>query len=257
MLEPVPHSVRPPREPLEPLEPDTTPIFRPHRRPPVPRLVALDDGQLLEGEVWRVRRARTIIGRVEGTIVIPNDPDISAKHLEIASVRVEGETRWRLVDLNSTNGTFVRVNRAPLADGKELILASHRYRVRLTSPPGPADQDIRSTRSFHGESSPTCPTLYLELLTPERQPQFRIGSGGATIGADASQCDLVPTDDPYLSPLHARVSCVGDRWQIEDAGSVNGTWVRIDRVTLDQDAEFQIGEQRFRFLLSRDDNAGL
>ncbi|QEG39721.1 FHA domain-containing protein [Roseimaritima ulvae] len=243
---------------VEPLKPDTTPIFRPVRRPPVPRLIAVDDGQLLDGEVWRLRRSRTIIGRAEGDILIAGDPDISGKHIELACVPVEGGMKWRLTDLNSTNGTFVRVNRAPLADGKELILASHRYRFHMPAEPHRDAEDIRATRLFAGNASePAEHAVWLELLGPNRSQRFDVPETGATIGADASQCELVPARDPFLSPMHARISRVRDRWQIEDVGSVNGTWMRIDRVMLDQDAEFQIGEQRFRFLLSRDDSSGM
>ncbi len=242
---------------VEPLKPDTTPIFRPVRRAPVPRLIAVDDGQLLDGEVWRLRRSRTIIGRADGDILIGGDPDISAKHVELACLQIDGCLKWRLTDLNSTNGTFVRVNRAPLADGKELILASHRYRFHMPAELPRDDENIRATRLFAGNPAAAEGEVWLELLAPDRSQRFDIPDRGATIGSDPAQCELVPTRDPFLSPMHARISCVRDRWQIEDVGSVNGTWMRVERVTLDQDAEFQIGEQRFRFLLSRDDSAGM
>jgi pSer/pThr/pTyr-binding forkhead associated (FHA) protein len=31
-------------------------------------------------------------------------------------------------------------------------------------------------------------------------------------------------DDEYLSPLHARCTCRGGVWAIEDLGTTNGTW---------------------------------
>jgi len=237
----------------EPLAPDTTPIFRPQRRPPVPRLVALDDGQLVDGEVFRLRVARTVIGRIGADIVLAGDPDISAKHVELACVQSEGRARWRLTDLKSTNGTFVRINRAPLADKKELILASHRYRFHILENEKWNDQDIRSTRAFAGPAETAAGRVWLEWLAGESTTRFDVPSSGATVGSDERACDIVPPRDPFLSPMHARISCVRGRWQIEDVGSVNGTWMRIERVMLDQDAEFQIGEQRFRFLLSRGD----
>lgn len=47
-----------------------------------------------------------------------------------------------------------------------------------------------------------------------------------TIGTGA-QCDVRVHDDPYVSIVHARVTCDDDgRFWIEDLGSTNGTWIQ-------------------------------
>ena len=44
-----------------------------------------------------------------------------------------------------------------------------------------------------------------------------------TIGREASRD--IPIDDHLASRLHARLSCKGDSWLLEDCGSRNGTLV--------------------------------
>jgi pSer/pThr/pTyr-binding forkhead associated (FHA) protein len=44
----------------------------------------------------------------------------------------------------------------------------------------------------------------------------------------------IELSDPSVSRLHARIRAVGGRWLLEDAGSVNGTWSRGQRVRQDE-----------------------
>jgi hypothetical protein len=117
---------------------DTTP-FRPQRRPPIALLCIFDD-QDQDGEWVRLRGDTAIIGRTEGDITIPHDNMMSSRHAELAR-RVEGgRTRWHLTDLQSTNGTFVRVASALLKHNQELLLGSCRFRFQapaIGAEPGP------------------------------------------------------------------------------------------------------------------------
>ena len=66
------------------------------------------------------------------------------------------------------------------------------------------------------------------------------------IGRDPSQCSVVLTDDLMVSPRHARLRRdTKGRWHLENAGSRNGTWIRINRIAIDGAGQFQLGEQRF------------
>lgn len=67
------------------------------------------------------------------------------------------------------------------------------------------------------------------------------------LGRDPRQCRTALSDDPMLSPRHAclRKDDKG-QWRIENAGSRNGVWIRIDKkIHLDGPGQFQLGEQRF------------
>lgn len=60
-------------------------------------------------------------------------------------------------------------------------------------------------------------------------------------------------DDVTVSRRHAFFRRVGESWEVEDAGSLNGTYVnraRVDRRTLAGGDEVRIGKYRFVFLVS-------
>jgi hypothetical protein len=66
------------------------------------------------------------------------------------------------------------------------------------------------------------------------------------IGRDGKLCSVV-IDDVMLSPRHVRIFYdAKGRWQAQCPDAINGLWSQIDEVTLDQNASFQCGEQRFR-----------
>src|SRR5262249_44092885 len=56
--------------------------FKPTRRPPMALLCYLDDGSE-DGEWFRMRTDRFVIGRTEGDVRIPHDGMISPRHAEI------------------------------------------------------------------------------------------------------------------------------------------------------------------------------
>jgi hypothetical protein len=57
------------------------------------------------GETYTVDKAGTLIGRVEGDATFPHDGYLSSRHAQI----VARGGRYFLVDLNSRNGTFIRI----------------------------------------------------------------------------------------------------------------------------------------------------
>ncbi len=236
--------------------------FRPLHRPPMALLVALDDGSLKEGETWRIRKSPHTIGRVKGDTVIPHDPGMSAEHAQIIRRWHEGAYRWFLVDLNSTNGTFVRAKRALLVQGRQLLLGGRRYEFRLPESPPDNEDQLPDAEGDGGKGAtrraePTTleflrqqtPRL-VEITADGEGPSHVILGREALIGSDANKCSLAVSDDPFLSPVHARFFLdQKQRWHVEDLGSTNGVWIRTERTALDSNCEFQLGEQRFRFVL--------
>ena len=71
---------------------------------------------------------------------------------------------------------------------------------------------------------------------------FSIKSPTTWIGSAADRCQIVLAEDALVCPRHAciRVDSHG-RWVIQDANSVNGVWIRVERVRLMTDSEFQTG----------------
>lgn len=104
--------------------------FRPTVRPASANLTVYDDGSST-GELFRLRHDRFIIGRTEGDLQFPDDEQISKRHIALSRQLVSGEFRWVITDLQSRNGLFVRVNKAPLNHLSEVLIGSGRYRLEI------------------------------------------------------------------------------------------------------------------------------
>ena len=52
---------------------------------------------------------------------------VSAEHAAITRELRNGEYVWHLIDLGSTNGTFLRVHKGAMTDRCQLLLGSRRY----------------------------------------------------------------------------------------------------------------------------------
>lgn len=231
----------------EAVEEDTdTTDFRPVRRPFMAMLCLLDDGKQ-DGEWFRLRRDVTIIGRSEGEIIVPHETEMSGRHLAISRQVVKDRYRWYLTDLDSTNGSFVRVSKAVLRQGQEILLGGRRYRFNAAGPAVAkgADPAGGSTRAFTGvQASDLIPSL-VEVTTRGEGQRLYLKQQENWIGRDASLCSVVLANDTLVSPRHAKISRdARGEWQFENAGSRNGSWMRFKKVPVDTSSQFQIGEQR-------------
>jgi hypothetical protein len=224
--------------------------FKPTVRPPVPKLVLLDDGDQLTGEVIRLRDAVTLIGRSEGQVCIPHDPIVSAKHAEIVRDGTGRVARWVLRDLGSVNGTFVRCGRALLRPDRLLMIGSRRLRFH---PAGEAaassgERDGTALVDVTGAEGAAWPALIETAHTARGRPIMLAGND-VLLGRHGCG-NTVEFDDPLLAPRHARIfrGATG-AWSIEALPSLNGVWVQVVEVELASPCRFQIGEQRFVFVV--------
>jgi pSer/pThr/pTyr-binding forkhead associated (FHA) protein len=197
-----------------------------------------------------MRGDKLVIGRTEGDILIPHDPMISSRHAEIVRFLDGGRYRWRLTDLRSTNGTFVRLNTFQLKHNQEILIGSHRFRFHA-APPGaelpPAEGPAPSgTRGWESVSVTDVMPALVELTAHGDGQRFLVSQHDVWIGRDTTQCLVVIPDDPLVSPRHARLTRDSkNRWQLTNANSLNGVWLRVDEVAIDTSCQFQVGEQRF------------
>jgi pSer/pThr/pTyr-binding forkhead associated (FHA) protein len=244
---------QPGKEPVavaELAEPDTQPE-RPQDRPPMALLCVLDDGKL-DGEWIRLRGDRYLIGRTEGDVRIPHDAMMSGRHAEISRQRGPGGFRWLLTDLQSTNGTFVRVGSTILRHHNELRIGGNHYRFEAPASSaaaadeaGPAAQD-QATRSYQGPSVRSLVPSLVELVGGSTGQRFALTLPEYWIGRDPKACPIARPDDLLLNPRHARLfRDAKAQWHIENNRSVNGLWLRIDQIPLDTACQFRLGEQRF------------
>jgi hypothetical protein len=84
----------------------------------------------IDGQMYRLSAPVTVLGRSSEADIALDDPGISRRH---AQIQLDAGHAV-LLDLDSTNGTFVdgeRVQRAPLADGSQITMGRTRIVYRL------------------------------------------------------------------------------------------------------------------------------
>jgi hypothetical protein len=222
----------------------------------MPLLTIYDDG-VESGETVRIRKSEFVIGRTEGDAVIPHDGQMSSRHAELKYKEVKGKGRWTLVDLNSKNGTFVRIGHAILNDGMEFILGRKRLRFECKptaqshdSKPSNAAQQATQLWQDHSiaELSPTI----VELNTQGSGHRVSLTKPEVWLGKDGGHCQMVLSADPFISARHARIRCDEEgRWVLENNKSVNGVWLKVDQIAFTGSCRFMLGEQQFAVQVSQ------
>ena len=202
--------------------------YRPIARPPMAILRLFDDNQA-GAEFIRIRKNDTTIGREAADILVPHDSMISSIHARIERVCEESVWRWRLRDLKSTNGVFVKARKIRLRDGDQLLIGNRV--IQFSHEDGDRPAQLDEVRNDGGGQ-------WLEL-----------SGGDCWIGRDSSICESFLADEPTVDNRFARLIRRPDgRWTIWSNNSVNGLWVRIhNQIELVGGSMFQLGEQRFSF----------
>lgn len=222
-------------------------LYRPANRPPVPLVTILDDGTATTGETVRIREPACLIGRTEGTIKIPHDPLVSARHAELVRQGLEQPYAWHLRDVGSTNGTFVCCKRAPLRPDRIVILGSRRFRPHL---PGTSPESLATghTLPLSAAAGLSGWPMLVETTTPVNPLCIRLVGSRLSVGRPGfgNQIEL---DDPLLANVHAVITQTEDgTWWIQATPSRNGVWIQVRSVELTDSCRFQCGEQRFIFV---------
>ncbi len=92
------------------------------------------------------------------------------------------------------------------------------------------------------------PMARLVLMLPDGSPggEFLLQGTELTIGRDSAP---VFETDPYLSPQHVHFHHDGDVLYVEDAGSLNGTFLRVKQQQLVDGDVFRMGQELLRLNL--------
>ncbi len=218
----------------------------------------LDDGDTT-GEIVRVRATSFVIGRVDGSLIIPHDSGMSGRHVEI--VRRDdggGMWTWLLRDLNSSNGTFVRASSVALSRGQEFMIGGRLFRFDAPPPSASAEHPVpvavstqkwevpgrQSTADLNAKSSTAALVEIAKGTADRRHP---LTEKEHWLGRDLGASSIV-VDDPYVDPRHARVyRDERGHWVVANDRSRNGLWGRISEVAITRGGYFLCGEQRFLF----------
>ncbi len=105
-------------------------------------------------DVYYLRKMETVLGRESGDVVFTEDPFLSRRHAAIRALGRDGAplaptanagdvARFALVDLGSSNGTFLRIrNEVELQSGDQFRVGQQLFRVEIGAnvPPSPTPQ---------------------------------------------------------------------------------------------------------------------
>jgi pSer/pThr/pTyr-binding forkhead associated (FHA) protein len=183
------------------------------------------------GQILSLDREEALCGRTQGEVLLPDDPTVSPRH---ARFTIAGGV-LRVEDLGSVNGTFVRL-KGPrrLSVGDELRVG--RQLLRLEPLPRPAHADDHATRPW-GTKDPGYRFRLSQLLEGGGLGEiFPLHEGENVVGREAGEVTF--PGDRYVSARHARIEVHADDVTVVDAGSSNGTYVKIGGPT-----ELAVGDQ--------------
>jgi hypothetical protein len=221
--------------------------YRPVNRPPVALLTILDDGSTTTGETVRIREPVCLIGRTEGSVVIPHDQSMSSRHAEIIREGARPPYTWFLRDVGSTNGTFVRCDNAPLRADRLLMLGSRRFRLHMPGGGPAALAGLHTAAEAHAANAADVPML-VETTVPTDPVCIRLVGSRVAVGRPGFD-NHVAIDDALLGSLHAVFTQAADgTWWVDAMPSRNGVWIQVHSVELTESCRFQCGEQRFVFV---------
>lgn len=228
--------------------------YRPTSRAAVVALVACDDGKDT-GELFRIRGHQFLIGRSEGDFQLPHDEMVSSRHAAITRQHVGGKPRVVVTDLQSRNGLFVRVTKAPLVHKAEVLIGGGHYRLDIIQDMVPETAEMAGqldgrpagTRALEGQHSPGS-VVFSEIVAGRAETKIKLDANEYMIGRD-SDCEIRRPNDPFAAAKHALLTR-SDRgtWVIENRHTLNGIWLRMPQIVIGEgkSCEFRIGEQRFR-----------
>ena len=197
---------------------------------------AMGDGPLL----YDLREDSTLVGR-GGAIDIVGDPYVAANH---AKIRIKNG-RLEVEDLNTKNGTYLRIRRPVELDFGDLFIAGDEV-FRLDPTPPPNDGPDASPTYFY--SSPKWPTTFRlqQLWDNDVLGACHVArSSSVQIGRTASDVNF--PNDFWMSDAHCVVEDQDGFHMLTDLGSRGGTFTKVKQTTrLVTGDELLLGRTRLR-----------
>jgi pSer/pThr/pTyr-binding forkhead associated (FHA) protein len=210
-----------------------------------------------EGIEFVLEKANVTLGRATiNEIVLLHDSKVSRHHARID----KKEAAFTIVDLGSTNGTYVngkRVGSSTLVPGDVIKLGDTVFRFESGLPQ--IDPDVIPLNSEEDLEKTLCRTAFSMTLKDTEIPRFAVHTPDKTWEVSMTgealsigrypQSDIV-LDQPMVSRHHARIEKRGETFIIRDLGSTNGTFVggkRMDEHALKDCDAILIGNARLVF----------
>jgi pSer/pThr/pTyr-binding forkhead associated (FHA) protein/RNA polymerase subunit RPABC4/transcription elongation factor Spt4 len=247
----------PPSQPAEPEQASKpAPAAQPASPSPVPagtqapsagedvvgRLIVIrPDGS--EGPEIPLTSGEHTVGRDSDKKALSNDPFLSPTH---ATFSFTGEG-FRVRDEGSLNGVFVRIReKIELEHGDMVRLGQELIRFELLSELDSVLDDGTDGTKVGGSPGDNYWGRLCLVAGPDIVSRaFALGGEAVTLGRESG--DILFRDDGFVSGKHARVSRQGDKAVLEDLGSSNGTYRRIQaEIHVDDGDLLLMGQQLFR-----------
>ena len=174
------------------------------------------------GIVYPLNNDIVTIGRGSKNDIIIQDNEVSRQHCRITW----GDGRYQILDLHSSNGTYV--NGIPATQALTLLpgaLIELGDSVTLEfdgdQPPATTFAMPNATQERTIAATPPAHYSLMVLDGPEVGRVYELSGATITIGRDLSNDIIIQT--PAVSRFHARLRREGASFVLEDLGSTNGT----------------------------------
>lgn len=191
---------------------------------PSPKLILIK-GEGMDGVTYVLSATEHIAGRLEGAILFPEDPLLSPRHANF--VYRDGKLVVR--DESSANGVFVRIIKPQtVSSGATFLVGEQLLRVDGCPPETVPVPDQDGTYFYGSPRRPSRLALTQLLAGGHEGMVFRARNDSLSIGREGNDVNF--PDDPFISGRHATVTALdneGERFQIADLGSKNGTFLRV------------------------------
>ena len=213
-------------------------------------VVVRPDGS--HGEVRRLEKTVTILGRVEGDIVFPDDTLVSRKHARF-TVDDDGVV---VEDLNSANGVFWRLRNPYTLEDNDIVLMGRQmfrfYAAKKDAPEKPAEKgkDAKKDEKPAAASSGAAPGELVRLLPGGvEEARFPLQAGENILGRTRGTVTF--PQDAYLSSQHARIKFENGKFIVEDMNAANGTFIAVrEKRKLGEGDIVLLGHQLLRITVS-------
>ncbi len=185
------------------------------------RLILIKGEEGMDGISYHLNADAHVVGSSEGVILFASDPWVAPKHANF----YYRDSALFVKDEGSSNGVFIRTRQpVTLSAGDCFAVGEQAFRFEAAVD---ADDtaDAAGTYYFHSPWEKKSFRIVQMLEGGTDGMQVHDKAGELTIGRD--DCDMNFYDDEYLSLKHVKVSTVGPKFEMQDLGSKNGTFLKI------------------------------
>jgi class 3 adenylate cyclase/pSer/pThr/pTyr-binding forkhead associated (FHA) protein len=208
-------------------------------------VVVRPDGS--HGQACKLEKEVTILGRVEGDIVFPDDTLVSRKHAKF-TVADDGV---QVEDMKSANGVFWRL-RSPhtLEDGDIILMGRQMFRFYLKKAQGGGKPPEKGKDAKKEEKPSDAPAELVRMMPGGvEESRYPLAPGENILGR--TRGTLTFPQDAYLSSQHACVRFENGKFTLEDMNAANGTFVGVrDKKKVSDGDIILIGHQLLRVTAS-------